>query len=405
MALYFLNNECIHSHWGCTESMTRLFGYSNPESKPMAELWMGAHPSASSSIDVDGEKVLLKDIISSQPELYLGADASACFEERLPYLFKVLSARTPLSIQCHPDKTQAIEGWKRENQLNIPLNAPHRTYKDNNHKPELVYALTPYKALNGFRPIAEIVSLWQGLKLTDSGLSQQLDKLMALNSSAGLEAFYQYLMTMREPAAFVHKVVESCIVALDSTALTSTQKEAYQLLLLLNEYYEDDIGVLSGLLLNYVVLKPGEAMFLKARTLHAYLSGTALELMANSDNVIRGGLTPKFVNIEELMQTVSFEPLHSEQIKFPSAVSGPFEAYQVPARDFKLTIASIGLEVVEYCSSQADILFVIEGSVQVIVSVEETLTLQLGESCFVPACTNQYQLQGAGKVAIASCGL
>lgn len=404
MSIYRLENSLISSHWGCRESMVQLFGFVNPQRHPMAELWMGAHPGAPSKVMYEGQEVALNDLISAEPKRMLGLDAVAQFEGRLPYLFKVLSAQSPLSIQCHPNKDQALSGWKRENDLGIALDATNRTYRDDNHKPELVYALTPYKALNGFRPISEIIELWNDLE--SSALNSLIQQFRAQPSEEGLKAFYHLVMTYPNKAELVETVVNSSVRALETTALSNIHKEAYELVLLLNEYYPLDIGVLSALMLNYVVLQPGESMFLKAGTLHAYLSGTALEIMANSDNVIRGGLTPKHVDIEELLKTVSFEPLQEKQLKLqPLRFNAFSETYSVPAPDFTLTVITLDDRSEDtYYSSQADIMFVIEGSITA-VSEQSKIEVRRGESCFIPACTEQYQLSGKAKVAIASCGL
>lgn len=406
MSIYKLENPMIHSHWGCTSSMTALFGYANPEQKPMAELWMGAHPSAPSSLVVQGKQVRLDEWIASHSERLLGSEVAKRFEHKLPYLFKVLSARSPLSIQSHPTKEQATEGWKRENALNIPLTSPTRNYKDDNHKPELVFALTPYHALNGFRPVEEMISLWQ--PLIQENANPQLQELTKHRNDDSLKGFYQTLMTAEKPKALVESILTRCLNLLEIADLNTMQREAYQLVVRLHEFYPGDIGVLSPLLLNYIVLQPGQAMFLKAGTLHAYLKGTALELMANSDNVLRGGLTPKHVDVSELLQTTHFSPLAAQDIYCKvTKTSENVVTFDTPAPDFQLSIISLPNESNSEQVSNAnrpEILFILEGNIKITSPQGETITLKCGESAFVPADITEYTIAGKGKIALATSG-
>lgn len=408
MDVYKLTNSMINSHWGCLSSMTELFGYINKDGKPMAELWMGAHPKLPSSIKVEGHDIKLNDFIALQPIMMLGKKTAKCFAERLPFLFKVLSAKTPLSIQSHPSKSQAEQGWARENALKIPLDSLKRNYKDDNHKPELVYALTPYHALNGFRPIEEIITLWQSLSLNNPIISHALQAFSNNPSSDGLQVFYKEIMTSRSSERLVQSVVLACQNLLVSKNLTDTQRLAFQLVLELEAYYPNDIGALSGILLNNIVLQPGEAMYLTSGTLHAYLKGTALELMANSDNVLRGGLTPKHVDVDELMNTIHFKSLPLSQLKcVAKQKSNETQEYQPPIPDFKLTITTLNVtnKLALFNSESANIIFVIEGTVDVVGEHKQHIQLKRGESCFIPASITKYQVRGVGKFATASSGL
>lgn len=407
MSMYKLTNPMINSHWGCTVSMSELFGYENKDKKPMAELWMGAHPKSPSYVNVDGASSALNLLIEENPVMMLGAETAEKFSVRLPFLFKVLSAKTPLSIQSHPSKKQAEAGWAKENALKIALDASERNYKDDNHKPELVYALTPYHALNGFRSIDEIIFLWEGLNITDENISLALNQLVKDPTSKGLKAFYQQIMISTNVKSLVAEIVLSCTDLLLIPELNETKRTAYQAVLELNNFYENDIGVLSGILLNYIVLQPNEAMYLTAGTLHAYLKGTALELMANSDNVLRGGLTPKHVDIDELMNTIHFEPLSYEHLKFSAVQKNQYtQVYQPPIPDFKLSVINLtdSHTSIENFSNSADILFVISGEAEISCDNFKQ-TLKVGESIFIPASVSLFQIEGTGRFAIASDGL
>lgn len=409
MALYRLSNKTIYSHWGCTESMTKLFGYENPEQRPMAELWMGAHASAPSVI-LDETPAPLDTWINSQSDKVLGKEVSDRFSAQLPYLFKVLSARSPLSIQSHPSKSQAEAGWNRENLQGIPLSAPNRSYKDDNHKPELVYALTQYHALNGFREINDIVDLCESLECSD--LNHIVAPLKNDGSEGSLKKFYSELLHCSDQKNLVTSVINSCVKKSESVNLDRKHSAAFNLILKLHHYYPYDIGILGPLFLNYVVLSPGEAMFLKSGTLHAYIQGTALELMANSDNVIRGGLTPKYIDKDELLETVNFEPLKSDNILLkPNQIDRIRTKYNAGCKDFSLSIVDLSDQhfsvdsSYEFSSTSADIIFSIDGDLTLSADRSEPLELKRGQSCFVTAEVGKLTIQGQGKVAIASCGI
>ncbi|MGF1774968.1 mannose-6-phosphate isomerase, class I [Vibrio wakamikoensis] len=390
--------------------MSELFGYPNPSNQPMAELWMGAHPSASSAIVVNNERVQLNDWISAQPNTALGKSITERFNSRLPYLFKVLSAKTPLSIQSHPSKAQAEQGWQRENDLGIPLGDPKRSYKDDNHKPELVYALTEYHALNGFKLIPNIIEIFEGLNV--ASLHLWVDVLKNNQTESGLKQFYSHLLTLPSPGATLEEVLDACAQKVQSNEMSLDQHTAYTLALNLHQQYPYDIGIFGALILNYVVLQPGEAMFLKAGTLHAYLKGTALELMANSDNVLRGGLTPKYVDVKELIHTTIFEPLSCSELKItPTQLATGEALYQVPCDDFSLSIIELEHSnnehqaTYQYHSKSSDILFVIEGSVTIIDSKGKVLTLKCGDSVFLAANVSNCSIKGQSRLALASCSV
>ncbi|MBW2026968.1 MAG: mannose-6-phosphate isomerase, class I [Deltaproteobacteria bacterium] len=276
-----LRNPIQHYAWGSKTAIPKLLNIPNPERNPMAELWMGAHPKAPSQVCVDGRWISLIDVIASSPESVLGSEVARRFDSQLPFLFKILAAAEPLSIQVHPNKQQAIEGFTKENELGISLDAPYRNYRDDNHKPELLCALTPFEALKGFRPVGEALALMETIAVPE--LSPLVDGLRNHPDMDGLKRFFRILMKMgkSEQARMVSRVVER------AKEKARERRELYWVMEL-GKKYPGDVGVLSPLFLNLIYLEPGQAMFLPAGELHAYLGGTGLEIMANSDNVLRG---------------------------------------------------------------------------------------------------------------------
>ncbi|EDH9568369.1 mannose-6-phosphate isomerase, partial [Salmonella enterica subsp. enterica serovar Tennessee] len=281
--------------WGSKTALTELYGIANPQQQPMAELWMGAHPKSSSRITTaNGETVSLRDAIEKNKTAMLGEAVANRFGE-LPFLFKVLCAAQPLSIQVHPNKRNSEIGFAKENAAGIPMDAAERNYKDPNHKPELVFALTPFLAMNAFREFSDIVSLLQPI----AGAHSAIAHFLQAPNAERLSQLFASLLNMQGEE-------KSRALAVLKAALNSQQGEPWQTIRVISEYYPDDSGLFSPLLLNVVKLNPGEAMFLFAETPHAYLQGVALEVMANSDNVLRAGLTPKYIDIPELVANVKF---------------------------------------------------------------------------------------------------
>ena len=391
--IYRLNNTIQEYAWGSRTDIAELMGKPSPTDSPQAELWMGAHPKAPSMVNIDDNWLSLEALIDDNPPDILGRKTAADFSNKLPYLFKVLAAARPLSIQAHPNLSQAEEGFRRENDAGIPLDAPHRNYKDNNHKPEIICALKPFLALNGFRSIGKMVSNLEQWCRTELG--GEIKKMKDNPTSAGLQAFFEALMTMdpeRKPRV-IQEVLQSAHRRPEKDPLRES-------ILLLHQEYPSDIGVLAPLYLNLVRLKPGEAMYLPAGQLHAYLEGLGMELMANSDNVLRGGLTPKHVDVPELLKTLIFEGREVD-ILHPGRERGGEMVYTTPAREFVLSV--ISLDAKRTYSSATDrsieIIFCLDG--EPIVKCPgsgEALSLAPGQSVMVAAALEKYSLEGQGVV-------
>ncbi|WP_028023219.1 mannose-6-phosphate isomerase, class I [Enterovibrio calviensis] len=397
MTAYFypLNNVIQDYAWGSYSSLNTLFGMANPENKPQAEIWMGAHPNGCSTILVDGQETLLSDFINKDMAAVIGAKTAETFGE-LPYLFKVLCAEKALSVQVHPSKAQAEAGFAKEEAAGIPLTASVRNYKDPNHKPELVYALTSYTAMNGFRDYAEILAFFHQLNI--DVLSELIANLDANQNEQGLSAFFEALLSLEGEQK------EQAVNELLAFAADNQTDELFALLLTLSEQYPGDIGLFSPLILNTLTLQPGEAMFLDACTPHAYIKGTGLEIMANSDNVLRAGLTPKHMDVEELVACTRCVPMPKDTILLsPSSDAsgkGNVKLYPIPVPDFNFGVYQ-QTENERLHTTSAEILMAIDAPMTVSHANGETVTLQKGESVFVPAFVGEYSVTCSGSFARA----
>lgn len=382
-----MKNAVQNYAWGSTDALTQLYGIANPHGKPMAELWMGAHPKSSSQVaDANGQWHSLRDVIEQDPDTNLGHDVFSRFGE-LPFLFKVLCAAQPLSIQVHPSKKAAEMGFAKENQAGIPLDAGERNYKDANHKPELVYALTPFQAMNGFRTLEDIQALLQPLAAAHPDIAAFLR-----------EPDTEHLATLF--ASLLSLAGESKTLALGilKAALNNQLGEPWDTVRSISRFDPDDSGLFSPLLLNVVTLQPGEAMFLYAETPHAYLNGVALEVMANSDNVLRAGLTPKFIDIPELMANLQFIPKPADTLLTTPKQQGNELAFPIPVEDFAFSLHTLTPEPQRLAQNSAAIVFCVQGQA-VLRKQQQEITLQPGESCFIPANESPVTVHGIGSIA------
>jgi mannose-6-phosphate isomerase len=386
-----LKNTIQEYAWGSRTAIPELLGQSVPADKPQAELWMGAHPKAPSRVLSDGLWRSLPEVIQENPEETLGQKVAARFSNKLPFLFKVLAAAKPLSIQAHPNKEQAEQGFARENELGISLNASHRNYRDDNHKPEIICALTPFWALNGFRRIEETLSLLEEARITD--LAEIVSFLRSHSNRDGLKKFFNYLMTME--AQKQRQIVEEAVAFAEGRA---GEEPAWTWIAKLNEEYPGDIGVLSPLFLNLVRLEPQQAMYLPAGELHAYLEGVGIELMANSDNVLRGGLTPKHIDVQELLAVLNFTD-GDLNILSPKNLASGEEIYSTEAEEFVLSVIRIN-KAASFNSPldrSVEMMLCTEGKVNVTnLSDGEITLLTKGTSIIVPAAVEQYSIEGDG---------
>ena len=384
-----LKNTIQNYAWGSLTAIPDLLGVSNPANIPQAELWMGAHRKAPSKVQHNGQWVSLSDLIDKYPEDILGKTVAQKFNNSLPYLFKVLAAASPLSIQAHPNSLQAREGYQRENSLGIPLDAPQRNYRDDNHKPECICALTPFWALCGFRKISTIVSYFNAV--CPKGLKDELTALKLNATSEGLKHFFSILLTLDADRR------QSIIDEAGSNARKSAGEDmAYEWIVKLSDVYPQDIGILSPLLLNLICLEPGQAIFLGAGQLHAYLDGVGIELMANSDNVLRGGLTPKHVDVRELLNVLHFDE-HEVTLLVPDETNNYEQVYACPAEEFALSIIRLP-ENESYFrpnGKSVELLLCTAGKAELMDMDRETvLSMKKGMSAIIPAAVKRYKIEG-----------
>ncbi|MFI5664736.1 mannose-6-phosphate isomerase, class I [Streptomyces sp. NPDC051684] len=361
-----LTNTVRPYAWGSTTAIPQLIG-AEPTGEPQAEMWMGAHPGAPSRT----ERGPLNEVVDAHPADELGTAAVDKFGPRLPFLLKLLAAGAPLSLQVHPNLQQAKEGYEDEEQRGVPIDAPHRNYKDANHKPELICALTPFDGLCGFRAPEEAAKLLEGLGV--DSLKPYADLLRAHPEEAALREVLTAVLTA-DPAEMEHTVAEA-------TAAAQRIGGAYEPYAGIAHHYPGDPGVIAAMLLNYVQLQPGEALFLGAGVPHAYLDGLGVEIMANSDNVLRCGLTPKHVDVPELLRIVRFEATDPGVLR-PEASPNGEEVYDTPIDEFRLSrfvLPESGAGH-DLTAATPQILLCTAGTVRA-----GELALAPGESAFVPA--------------------
>ncbi|MEU2355224.1 mannose-6-phosphate isomerase, class I [Streptomyces misionensis] len=373
-----LDNTVRPYAWGSRTAIPRLLG-TEPTGEPQAEMWMGAHPGAPSRT----ARGTLAEVIDADPERELGKEAVAKFGPRLPFLLKILAADAPLSLQVHPDLAQAREGYADEERRGVPLDAPERNYKDANHKPELICALTEFDGLCGFRPPERAADLLAALGV--DSLKPYVDLLHARPEDAALREVLTAILTAdrEETARTVAEAAAAC-------ARLGGDHAPYAQLA---HHYPGDPGVLAAMLLNHVRLQPGEALFLGAGVPHAYLSGLGVEIMANSDNVLRCGLTPKHVDVPELLRVVRFEASDPGVLQ-PEAAPDGEEVYETPTDEFRLSrhVLPEGGTAHDLTRDTPQILLCTAGAVRA-----GEHELGPGRSVFVPA-GEKAEISGAGTV-------
>jgi mannose-6-phosphate isomerase len=396
--------------WGSRTAIAEFTGRPVPAAHPEAELWFGAHPGDPAWLKTAQGETSLLEVLVADPEGQLGSASRARFGDVLPFLVKVLAADEPLSLQAHPSADQAVEGYLREERMGIPVSSPVRNYRDTSHKPELLVALQSFEALAGFRQASRTTELLRALAVSD--LDPFIDLLNDQSDADGLRALFTTWITAPQPDidVLVPAVLEGAIQYVSSGA-TEFQSEA-KTVLELGERYPGDAGVLAALLLNRISLAPGEAIFLPAGNLHAYLRGVGVEVMANSDNVLRGGLTPKHVDVPELLRVLDFTPTTEERLRAQTRREGPELIYETPTDEF--AVALLTLEG-DYLGHEVDapsrhegpqILLCTEGATTVH-GKSKSLTLERGMAAWVAAEDGPIRLvaQEPTKLFRATVGL
>lgn len=378
--------------WGSRTLIPNLRG-DQASDQPLAELWYGAHPNSPSFVGETAGEQTLEELIAQDPEGALGTAVVEHFGTRLPFLLKILAAGEPLSLQAHPSLEQAKAGYAYENAQSIALSAPNRNYKDDNHKPELLVALSEFHAMAGFRPLAETMELFDALRCADlTHYTSIIDQ--SGNEGDNLRALFTTWITIPQAPRkqLIEQIVSCAKVIIEEETQPEWIRDTLANVVELNERYPGDIGVLGAMMLHYIVLQPGEALYLDAGNLHAYVSGLGVEIMANSDNVLRGGLTSKYVDVPELVKVLKFEAIESPQVH---AKDG---AYPVPIDEFRLTHLKVAADKATTIGEGRPLIALcVQGAVKV-----GDQQLSPTEAVWISAQETDIPVSGAGDLFLAS---
>lgn len=380
--------------WGSTTALPDFLGVP-ATGEPQAELWLGAHPLAPAEVG----DTPLDVMINNDPDAVIGQASVTAFGPQLPFLVKVLAAGQALSLQAHPSRAQAEAGFAREEAAGIPRDAPTRTYRDDWPKPEAICALGEFEALCGFRDPAEVYQLF-----VDLGVQSALALVEPLRQGAVGEVFGALLRLSDTERTVVDLVVQAARAALSEATHDSELARFCRTAVELNDCYPTDPGVLAALLMNRVTLQQYDALFLPAGNLHAYLRGLGVEIMANSDNVLRGGLTPKHIDIDELLNLLDFTPGLTNAVTPVEEAPGVW-AYPTPAPEFALWRISMSQDPVTLPGAGSGrVVLVTEGEAALTAS-STSLNLAKGQSAFVTADDGAVELTGSGSVFVGAPGV
>src|SRR5271168_565584 len=375
--------------WGSRHGIAALQGRPVPAPGPEAELWMGAHPSAPSGV----AQTTLDAVIAADPDRELGPACVARFGPRLPFLLKVLSADQALSIQLHPSRAQAEAGFRAENQHGLPAGDPARNYVDDWPKPELLCALTPFEVLAGLRPPREAAALLRALSVAHlAPLAAELDAATAPQAlSRALAAILQWPEASRE--TLVAAVTSACATLASSD---SPYAAACAAAVRVAGDHPGDLGVVAMLLMRHEVLAPGHAVFMPAGGLHAYLRGTGIEVLANSDNVIRAGLTSKHIDVPALLRLL--DPAVTVPVLTAAPLGDGVTWFDTPAPEFRLYVADLAEPVIPMPAAGPRIALCTAGVATLVIGSDETVKLARGESCFIPAADGPLHACGPARL-------
>lgn len=373
-----LHNMTQAYDWGSTSDIPRFLGRSST-GEPVAEMWLGTHPLAPSQIETPQGLRPLADVAGD-----------------VPFMLKILAAEQPLSIQVHPGPAEARAGFEREEAAGVPLESPERIYKDPRHKPEMVYALSTFDTLVGFRPTAEILRVFA--QLDSPSINAASATLRAKTGYKGIVRVLENLLIAPPPPAEVNQLVIQCKALVhDGVDI----KRAYSTAAMIARHHPGDVGIVVSLLLNRFTLQPGEAMFLGTGVIHAHLSGLCLEAMANSDNVMRAGLTRKALHAEGLIQCLEAGMSRVARVE-PGYPTFSTEVYSPAVDEFALAVTQVSPgdpDGVALISAEHSIIMCIGGAVQVLNAGGEKLTLSRGDAVYTDATDGRLSLVGTGEVA------
>jgi len=395
-----LSNTPRDYAWGSTTAIAELLGRS-PSGRPEAELWLGAHPGSSATVSAEGSQRLDEWIAADPARALTGA-------QTLPFLLKVLAAAAPLSLQAHPSREQAQAGFARENAIGVPLDSPIRNYKDAEHKPELIVALSDeFIALCGFRSIASSVHDLQALvDSTDASTAAAafVDELRDRSSTGAAKAYAWAVEYLLRGGDVVAAVIAQISSAAQTDQAAAVAPETTKTIRTLAAVYPSDPGIVIGAMLNRVILDRGEAIYLPAGNVHAYIHGLGVELMSSSDNVLRGGLTAKHVDVDELLRIADFEPLTDARL-VPTQLSSVLRRFEAPVDDFVLyrrqSLHSTAEPASHVDIAVAGIALCVDGQARLAGS-HGSIQLSRGEACFVTGDEKFLQIEGSCDIFVAT---
>lgn len=388
-----LTGHVQHFAWGSRTEIPAILRR-DPDGTPWAEYWLGTHPSGQAFLD-DGRA--LADLVLEHPEV-VGAASREQFGGRLSFLLKILSADSPLSLQAHPSRAQAMVGYARESLLGLHPNDPTRSYKDDWPKPETIVALTPFEGLLGFRDPVETAGLFEGLGVADE-LASVIGPLRDRRAAPALQEVFLDVLSLDERRYLVDVVLAAAVERLHAPgSLGDFARTAVEL----DEHFPGDPGILAALLMNRFTLQPGEAVALEAGVMHAYLRGTGVEIMANSDNVMRGGLTQKHIDVDGLLQVVGFKPM-VPQIMVADGADGVY-VYPTSFPEFELwLVAPVSEGAHPLPRPDSGRIALVTSGAFTLLSDGTPITLESGEAVFVPA-DEQVTVTGHGQLFVAASG-
>ncbi|GAA5227732.1 mannose-6-phosphate isomerase, class I [Paeniglutamicibacter antarcticus] len=391
--MYRLTNTIRDYAWGSKGTISGLLGI-DPSGKPEAEMWLGAHPAEPSIAWAgdEGWQVGLDELIAADPEAFLGPEVAGAYSG-LPFLMKVLAAGKPLSIQVHPSAEQAAAGFRMENAAGLAADAPTRNYRDESHKPEMIYALTDFVALSGFRSPAQASASFGALgAVLDAPGAATCTRIISLlatpDEAEALRSTFEYLLGGSNDVGQLRSAALDALGRKPELAADPALAELPRI----DEHHPGDAGVLLSLLLNLVVLSPGQVIYLGSGVVHAYLRGLGIEVMANSDNVLRGGLTPKHIDVPELMAITRFESRGVPELHAAETIYGQ-QVFTPPYAEFQLQHIELGSDADSSGMGGGDVPVAANGPV-IVLCVEGQLLIDTprgnellyrGDSVFIPA--------------------
>jgi len=379
--IYKLNNQIKNYEWGSFNLIPQFLGMKDYKKIPYAEMWMGTHGGAPSQIESGINNINPNEI------KYLNEISG-----ELPFLFKLIAVEKQLSLQVHPNKEQAVKGYRQEEEEGMALNAPRRNYKDTNHKPEILCAISPFKLMAGLREYEQIKNSLESIILTFPQLKEIVTPLIKAVNTGSLVVFFRILFNLSKlERDYINELI---LEKEDFETKGTISSEQWKLIKEFASQYPGDPAILSPLYLNLITLKPGEAIYVPAGILHSYSKGFAVELMAASDNVLRSGLTPKYIDIPQLVSITNYNPYMPEII---TPDSSSWFCYQTPCREFVLALMRTGAAGGSDANG-AENVFPAKGPAICIITEGELTAgdtrIKKGESFFIPAGEESVILKG-----------